>query len=498
MGRNPAAPPSGRHQLQQIIAGLTEGVILIEPDGSIAWANQAALAMHDAGSLQELGATAQGYCDTFSLTYRNNHRLQADQYPIMRALAGEAFSEVVVEMRSADEACYRVLNTHSVMLDDEAGARQCVVLVLNDVTERYSAEDRFEKTFNANPAPALICRLSDFRYVRVNQGFLEMTGYVRDQVLGRSAYELDVLANADKREQAIANIGEGRTVPQMEAVLQLPGGGSKYVIVAGQPIEVNEEGCMLFTFIDLDPRKQTEDALRHTEERFSKAFRLAPVPMILSTLAEFRLLEVNDAFINTTGYAKDTLINQTLAASGVWASPGEYRKLEAQLEDTGSVRNYGIQLCTQDNVHLDCLVSAETVTIHGERCVLGVIQDITAHKQSESELIAAIETVMQDTSWFSRTVIEKLAQIRRPPGAVDNKAAVADLTVREREVLGLMCEGMSDEEIGEKLHLSRNTVRNHVATIYNKIDVHRRSAAIIWGRERGIVGYEKPVRGRKQ
>src|SRR5690606_31191772 len=101
-------------------------------------------------------------------------------------------------------------------------------------------------------------------------------------------------------------------------------------------------------------------------------------------------------------------------------------------------------------------------------------------------------------SWFSRTVIEKLAQIRRPPGAVDNKAAVADLTVREREVLGLMCEGMSDEEIGEKLHLSRNTVRNHVATIYNKIDVHRRSAAIIWGRERGIVGYEKPVRGRKQ
>src|SRR5690606_5905737 len=147
-------------------------------------------------------------------------------------------------------------------------------------------------------------------------------------------------------------------------------------------------------------------------------------------------------------------------------SPGEYRKLEAQLEDTGSVRNYGIQLCTQDNVHLDCLVSAETVTIHRERCVLGVIQDITAHKQSESELIAAIETVMQDTSWFSRTVIEKLAQIRRPPGAVDNKAAVAELTVREREVLGLMCEGMSDEEIGGKLHLSRNTVRNHVATIY--------------------------------
>jgi len=51
-----------------------------------------------------------------------------------------------------------------------------------------------------------------------------------------------------------------------------------------------------------------------------------------------------------------------------------------------------------------------------------------------------------------------------------------------------MCRGQSDEEIGTKLGLSRNTVRNHVATIYFKIDVHRRSAAIVWARDRGFTG----------
>jgi hypothetical protein len=40
----------------------------------------------------------------------------------------------------------------------------------------------------------------------------------------------------------------------------------------------------------------------------------------------------------------------------------------------------------------------------------------------------------------------------------------------------------------------QNTVRNHVATLYNKIHVHRRSAAIVWARERGVIGYEKPKR----
>src|SRR5690606_16100302 len=135
-------------------------------------------------------------------------------------------------------------------------------LVMSDVTERFEAEQRFEKAFNVNPAPALICRLSDFRYVRVNRGFLDMSGYVQEQVLGRSAYELDVLNDAEHREQAIVNIGQNRTVPQMQASLPLPGGNTKYVIVAGQPIELNDEACMLFTFIDLDAQKGTEDALR--------------------------------------------------------------------------------------------------------------------------------------------------------------------------------------------------------------------------------------------
>jgi DNA-binding CsgD family transcriptional regulator len=59
---------------------------------------------------------------------------------------------------------------------------------------------------------------------------------------------------------------------------------------------------------------------------------------------------------------------------------------------------------------------------------------------------------------------------------------------------------MDDQEIADFLHLSRNTVRNHVAMLYNKLDVHRRGAAIVWARERGITGHGwdvDPARAKK-
>ena len=151
----------------------------------------------------------------------------------------------------------------------------------------------------------------------------------------------------------------------------------------------------------------------------------------------------------------------------------------------GSIKE-AVGKVTGDGGVLDCLVSAETLTIGEQDCVLVVLQDITERKRSEGELIAAIEAVMQDTSWFSRTVIEKLANLRTPRGRNRAPAELADLTARERDVLGLICAGLPDADIAARLGISRNTVRNQVASIYGKLDIHRRAALIVWARERGV------------
>ncbi|KPA87538.1 PAS domain S-box [Pseudomonas asplenii] len=489
MSQDVLATETNRRQLQQIIAGLSDGVILIEVDQGILWANEAALAMHGVSEVGELGANAEQYRERFTLRYRNHHPLSADSYPIARVANGETFSDLVVEVTAqADPERTRVHHIRSMILTDRAGEPESLVLIISDATELASAEQRFEKAFGANPAPAVICRLSDLRYIKANQGFLEMTGYSRDQVIGRSVYELDVLEDAERRELAIQRLGEGATIPQMQAELKLAEGGSKLVIVAGQPLDINEQDCMLFTFMDLEPRRRAETALRQSEERFAKAFRLAPAPTLLCGVASRQLLDVNEALLGTTGYQAQELLGMRLDEVGLFEDGKLCEQVFAALAKAGRLESLDLRIRRKDGELIDCALSADSVQIQDEHCYLLVLMNITERKRSELELVAAIEAAMQDTSWFSQKLIEKLATVKNVNARKLPGLSFADLTPRERDVLELICEGLADKEIAARLKLAPNTVRNHVATVYSKLDVHSRSEAIVWARERGLFG----------
>ena len=489
----PGRPTPDHSQLEQIIAGLTEGVILVEPDQTITYANEAALEMHGVASLDGLGRTVDEYRRNFILRHQSSDLIDHGRYPIDRVIAGEAFDDVLVVVAHKDDQDRdRTHRIRSLVITDRAGNPDCLVLVVDDVSGQIEAEDRFERTFAANPAPAIICRLADLRLIKVNEGFLELTGYRREDVLGRSVYEIDVLERAERRNLALERLCAGETIPQMEACLTVPSDpGGRQVVVAGQPIEVGEVPCMLFTFADLEPRRKAETALRHSEERFAKAFRLAPVPTTISTADDHRLVEANDAFTRVLGYQAQDVVGRQAQDLGLWVDRGESHRFETELARTGTVRDFEAHLRGKGGEEVECLVSAETITLSDRACILCSFQDITARRRSEAELVKAIEAVMADASWFSHGVVEKLAALRHPPrpGQSPAQAAgIADLTPRELEVLTLVCRGRSDPEIGVELRLARNTVRNHLASLYHKLGVNRRSALVIWARERGIGG----------
>ncbi|WP_419710874.1 helix-turn-helix transcriptional regulator [Pseudomonas sp. NFX224] len=479
---------TNRRQLQQIIAGLSDGVIVLDPDQSILWANDAALAMHGVEQVSDLGADAKAYAKRFALRYRNNHVVPVDSYPINRVARGETFSDVLVDVTCAQEEEQRnwVHRVRSLVLADSRGEPESLVLIMDDVTDWASAEQRFEKTFAANPAPAVICRLSDLRYIKVNPGFLEMTGFARDQVIGTSAYELDVLEQAENKDLAKQRLREGATIPQMQAELRMADGAGKQVIVAGQPLELNDEPCMLFSFVDMEPRHKAEVALRQSEERFAKAFRLSPVPILLCGAGDQIVLDVNEAFLGTLGYPSEEVLGESIAQIDFFDDKSARGRLFAALEKTGSLDRIDVRVRRKDTELIDCAVSADTVNIQDSPCYLLVLMDITERKRTELELVSAIEEVMKDASWFSRTLIEKLANVKSVNSPRLPSVSFTDLTARERDVLGLICEGLADKEIAARLKLAPNTVRNHVATVYSKLDVHSRSEAIVWARERGL------------
>ncbi len=492
------APPrpfsADNASLRQIIAGLPEGVILLSPAGKLLWANPAALRLHGVASQAGLGADADAYHARFTLKYRNHHRLERGQTPIDRLLAGEAFAALVVELtrEGADDQPFMHQASGLVLRDEGEAEPQLLVLILQDVSARFDAEARFEQAFNVNPAPAVILRLSDQRYVKVNQGFLDLTGYTRAEVLDASLYDIDVLRDAEALDTAKERMRSGLNIPQMQADLMLPDGGRKLVIVAGQTIELADEPCMLFSFADLEPRRQAENELRHSEERFATAFRLAPVGMAITAGTDFQVYDTNDAFHQLTMLDADHAMGKTMAALHLWEDSGFPGKVAGLLAERSGFRGLDARVRIMDGGVIDCLVSAEAITLRQHACVLWVIQDIHERRHGELELIAAIEAVMQDTNWFSRTVVEKLANLRAPAG---NTAPpeVRELTRREKEVLSLLCEGTDDAAIARQMGVSRNTLRNHIARVYGKIGVHRRAQAVLWARERGFP-LPRPIR----
>ncbi|MCQ6458545.1 hypothetical protein, partial [Vibrio parahaemolyticus] len=82
------------------------------------------------------------------------------------------------------------------------------------------------------------------------------------------------------------------------------------------------------------------------------------------------------------------------------------------LEKAGNLEGQDLKVRKKGNEVIDCVVSADTVIIEDVPCYLLVLMNITERKRSELELVAAIEEVMQDASWFSQTLIEKLANAK--------------------------------------------------------------------------------------
>ncbi|WP_342595730.1 PAS domain-containing protein [Salinicola lusitanus] len=477
--------------LHQLIADLSDGIVLLDPDGRLRWANPAALKMHGAESIEELGPDVDAYRRRFELYYRNHHEVGEGRSPMERLLEGEAFEDVILEVRPADpELPVRHHRVRGRTLSRE-GRPDALALIIEDITELTSAEERFERSFNANPAPALICRLDSQRFIRANQGFLDMAELAAEEILGRSIYEFDVFAHSPQRESAIQRLCAGRSIPQTEAVLQLgrQDNASKSVIVAGQPIDVENAPCMLLTFTDLEPARQAQHALRQSEALFATVFQMSPVPTALVSADSLTLIEANAAFERDLVRRANASDPPGLEDYSLF-TPQTRKQLLKALGESGHVE--GMEVQGVDDVHAPTIyvLAAEAVEINRRACLLLTLVDISERKRYENQLSDAIEAVMKDASWFTRTLVEKLANVRDAGTDVSGtqQTALADLSARERDVLGLICAGLSDKRIATRLDLAHSTVRNYVASLYQKLGVHSRGEAIVWARQRGFQG----------
>jgi DNA-binding NarL/FixJ family response regulator len=132
------------------------------------------------------------------------------------------------------------------------------------------------------------------------------------------------------------------------------------------------------------------------------------------------------------------------------------------------------------------------------RAMLAGAMGIVLKEHAAEVLLKAINKVHQGEVWLDRSlmggVLDEMTQVPEPD---PEKARIASLTDREREVVALIAEGLKNKQIGERLFISETTVTHHLSSIFSKLGVSDRLELVIYAFAHRLANVPPPMSSRQ-
>lgn len=373
-----------------------DGVVVASADGTISLLNPSVL--------RTLGASAE------EMIGRSLFDFVAPEFQDgCRAL----MKTVMIEETAATEVEGTLVRTDGRRVPVEVSAvrfdsnQQFAQLVIHDLTgrkqveaerERWSKQieserDRLTRILEQMPIGVIIAEAPSGRLLFHNieaSRLFHRPFLVAEDYRGYPKYGAvrdDGLPYQAEEYPAARSLMAGEIVKSEELKYRLEDSTEAYFSVNSAPI-YDSEGRMVLTivtFIDIAARKQAEAALRESEERFAKAFKLSPDGLVISRIEDGVVLEVNDSFVSMTGYARDEMIGKSTLQIGLYVDPSTRERVMKVLREQNFVRDFEAAMKRKTGEAHWVLFSAEPMDLRGEHCWLTICRDITERKVAEEE-----------------------------------------------------------------------------------------------------------------
>ena len=248
------------------------------------------------------------------------------------------------------------------------------------------SEERFRLAFRSSPHPVLITEFDSGRCLEVNDAALRLFGYGREEVIGQTTIMLGIWPSLEHRAEFFQQLRRDGHIANREVTLLSKDRADRQLLVSCEIVDFNGERCLITVGNDITQRKQAENALRESEERFAKAFRSSPYPIVISEMETGLCLDANDAAIQLFGYHRDEVAGRTADELGLWPTSEHRRAFTKRLKESGAIRNVEVLFRMKSGRFRHCLISAEQIELNGRSCMVTIGNDITEQKRAENAL----------------------------------------------------------------------------------------------------------------
>ena len=271
--------------------------------------------------------------------------------------------------------------------------------------ELRASEARFKRASNNSPAVLyqfLMAPGGEVSFPYVSDVIVAAMGITPEEVMKDPSKLLGMVHPDDQKmfQEGINRAAE--TLTSFPLTFRCLNDGEVIWIEArGIPTPLADGGILWDGFLlDITDRKRAEEALRESEEKYSKFFHSNPQWLHISTLEDGCYVEVNDAVKEITGYERDELIGRTSKELGLWTDYEERSRLVEIAKEQGGFREQEVVFIKKNGELVPVLWSAATIELMGTAYFINSVTDITERKHAEEarrEIEAQYREIVEGT-----------------------------------------------------------------------------------------------------